>query len=139
MLTLSRLTALLLFLCLSPAALAQEHQESIVLSASSKMVRWADVYKVRPERPGDPYFHVRVIERQKDWEPWAFKELASHMAVTPKALEASRTGRKAKIYNYKDVEIRGAYHYWLDHPEARADVPVCDIDILSCVKQLQPR
>ena len=33
-----------------------------------------------------------------------------HMAVTPKALEVSRIGKKAKIYSYKDVEIRNAYH-----------------------------
>jgi hypothetical protein len=58
------------------------------------------------------------------------------MAVTPKALEASRTNKKAKIYNYKHVEIRGAYHLWLDDTATRSEVPVCDTDILNCVKQL---
>src|SRR5690606_39380718 len=90
--------------------LAQEQQESIVLSVSPKMVRWADVYKVRPERADDPYYHVRVIERQKGWKVWQFNELAFHMAVTPKALQASRIDKKVKIYSYKDVEIRSAYH-----------------------------
>lgn len=117
--------------------LAQEQQESIILSASPKMVRWADVYKVRPERPDDPYYHVRVIERQKGWKAWQFNELAFHMAVTPKALDASRLGKKAKIYSYKDVEIRSAYHRWLDEPATRSEVPVCDTDILSCVENLQ--
>lgn len=137
MLKLLQSIAPLACLCIagSPAR-AQEHQESIILSASPKAVQWADVYKVRPERPGDPYYHVRVIEREKGWEPWAFKELAFHMAVTPKALEASRINKKAKIYSYKDVEIRGAYHRWLDDPATRSEVPVCDTDILSCVKQL---
>ena len=115
---------------------AQERQESIVLSVSPKVVRWADVYKVRPERPDDPYYHVRVIERQKDWKAWQFNELAFHMAVTPKALEASRIGKTAKIYSYKDVEIRSAYRRWLDDPPTRSEVPVCDTDILSCVRQL---
>ncbi|WP_348601005.1 DUF5086 domain-containing protein [Phyllobacterium sp. SB3] len=118
---------------------AQEHQESIVLSVSPKIVRWADVYKVGPERPDDPYYHVRVIERQKDWKVWQFNELAFHMAVTPKALEASRIGKKAKIYSYKDVEIRSAYHRWLDEPATRSEVPVCDTDILGCIKKLPPR
>jgi len=116
--------------------LAQEQQESIVLSVSPKTVRWADVYKVRPERADDPYYHVRVIERQKGWKAWQFNELAFHMAVTPKALEVSRIGKKAKIYSYKDVEIRNAYHRWLDDPATRSEVPVCDTNILSCVEKL---
>ena len=113
-------------------ASAQDYRESLVLSVSSGTVRWADVYKVRQERADDPYYHVRVIERHKSWEPWRYTELAFHMAVTPKALEASRIGRKAKTYSYKDVEIRGAYHRWLDDPASRARVPVCDTDILDC-------
>ncbi len=56
------------------------------------------------------------------------------MAVTPKALQASRIDKKVKIYSYKDVEIRSAYHRWLDEPATRSEVPVCDVDILSCIK-----
>lgn len=119
--------------------LAQEFQETIILSVSPNRVRWADVYKVQPERPDDPYYHVRVIERQKDWKVWQFNELASHMAVTPKALTASRVNKKARTYNYKDVEIRSAYHRWLNEPATRSQVPVCNIDILSCIKQLPPQ
>lgn len=89
--------------------------------------------------PDDPHYHVRVLERQKGEEPWAFKELAFHIAVTPRALEASRIARKAKIHSYKDVEIRGAYRRWLEEPETRSEVPVCDTDILSCTKQLPSR
>ncbi|WP_433762932.1 DUF5086 domain-containing protein [Brucella anthropi] len=123
----------------SVPVLAQEHQETIILSVSPKWVRWADVYKVQPERPDDPFYHVRVIERQKDWKVWQFNELASHMAVTPKALTASRVSKKARTYNYKDVEIRSAYHRWLDDPATRSEVQVCDTDVLSCLKQLPPR
>ncbi|NNU62934.1 DUF5086 domain-containing protein [Ochrobactrum soli] len=125
----------LAILCIftSVPALAQEHQESVILSASPKVVRWADVYKVRPKRADDPYYHVRVIERQKGWKAWQFNELAFHMAVTPKALEASRISKKAKIFSYKDVEIRSSYHRWLDDPATRSEVPVCDTNILSCV------
>ncbi|MGH6862431.1 MAG: DUF5086 family protein [Phyllobacterium sp.] len=61
------------------------------------------------------------------------------MAVTPKAVEASRINKKAKINSYKDVEIRGAYHRWLDDPATRSEVPVCDTNILSCIKQLPPQ
>src|SRR3546814_336157 len=124
----SKLILSLAFLCVlvSAPAQAQEQRESIILSASPKTVRWAVVYKVLPERPDDPYFHVRVLERQKGWKPWVFKELVFHMAVTPKALEASRTGKKAKIQSYKDVEIRSDYHRWLDDPATRSRVPVCD-------------
>ncbi|MFC6339847.1 DUF5086 domain-containing protein [Pseudomonas sp. CCM 7891] len=138
MLKRSRLITTLAFLGVltSASAQAQEHQESVVLSASPKIVQWAEVYKVLPQRPDDPYYHVRVIERHKGSQPWAFKELVFHMAVTPKALEASRTHKKAKIYSYKDVEIRSAYHRWLDDPATRPEVPVCDTDILSCIKQL---
>lgn len=116
---------------------ADEQHETIILSVSPKMVRWADVYKVRPERADDPYYHVRVIERQKDWKIWQFNELASHLAVTPKALEASRTSKEARTYNYKDVEIRSAYHRWLNEPETRSEVPVFNTDILNCVKKFR--
>ena len=118
---------------------AQQQRESMVLSVSPKTVRWADIYKVRPERPDDPYYHVRVIERQKNWKVWQFTELAFHMAVTPKALEASRIDKKGKIYSYKDVEIRNAYYRWLNQPATRSEVPICDTDILSCIKKLPPR
>ncbi|ABS17444.1 DUF5086 domain-containing protein [Brucella anthropi] len=137
------LTAILLLTALdvltSVPVLAQEHQETIILSVSPKWVRWADVYKVQPERPDDPYYHVRVIERQKDWKVWQFNELASHMAVTPKALTASRVSKKARTYNYKDVEIRSAYHRWLEDPAKRSEVRICSTDILSCLKQLPAR
>ncbi|MEP7453994.1 DUF5086 domain-containing protein [Phyllobacterium sp. SB3] len=129
----------ILYILAGVPAQAQDHQESIVLSVSPKVVRWADVYKVRPERPDDPYYHVRVIERQKDWKIWQFNELSFHMAVTPKALEASRINKKAKIYSYKDVEIRSAYHRWLDDPATRSEAPICDTDILGCIKQLPSR
>lgn len=137
------LTPILLLTALGVLAsvpgLAQEHLETIVLSVSAKWVRWADVYKLQPERPDDPYYHVRVIERHKDWKVWQFNELASHMTVTPKALTASRVSKKARTYNYKDVEIRSAYHHWLDDPAIRSEVQVCDTDILSCLKQLPRR
>lgn len=117
-------------------ASAQEHQETVILSVSPTMVRWAEVYKAQPVRTDDPYYHVRVIERQKDWKVWQFNELASHMAVTAKALAASRISKKAMTYSYKDVEIRSAYRRWLDEPETRSDVPVCNRDILSYLTQL---
>ncbi len=141
MLTLLKLIAPLPCICLLAClpAQAQEYQESVILSVSSETLQWADVYKALPDRPDDPYYHVRVIKRQKGWKPWQFKELAFHMAVTPKALEASRIHEKAKIYSYKDVEIRGAYRRWLDDPSTRSEVPVCDTNILSCVRQLPAR
>jgi len=111
------------------SAQAQEYRESIVLSDSPDVVRWADVYKIRPERPDDPYFHVRVIERQKDWQAWRFDELVFHITVTPKALEASRIDKAAKIQSYKDVEIRSVYHRWLDEPSTRSEVPISETDI----------
>lgn len=119
-------------------ASAQEKQESLVLTVSPKGVTWADVYKILPERADDPYFHVRVFERENGWEPWRYKELAFHMAVTPKALEASRIDRTAPVKSYKDVEIRMSYRRWLEDPATRSDVPVCDSDILSCVDRLPP-
>jgi len=139
MATLLRPTTSLALLCMLAAASArsQEHQESIILSVSPRVVHWAEVYKAMPERPDDPYYHVRVIERETDWEAWQFRELASHMAVTPEALEASRLDATAKTYNYKDVEIRTAYRYWLDNPQSRSQVPVCNTEILLCVRQLQ--
>ncbi|WP_176038642.1 DUF5086 family protein [Brucella tritici] len=47
--------------------------------------------------------------------------------------------RRREPYNYKDVEIRSAYHRWLDDPATRSEVHVCGTNILSCLKQLPPR
>jgi hypothetical protein len=131
----ARLMLSTLALCLFvDASGAQEQQKDVILSVTANTVRWAAVYKIQPERTDDPYFHVRVFEHRKGSEPWRFKELIFHMAVTPKALEASRIGRKAKTFNYKDVEIRGAYRRWLEDTSSRASVPVCETNILDCLK-----
>lgn len=128
-------TALVLSFLLFPVAgqAQQMQQEDVILSVSGGTVRWAAVYKAMPERADDPYFHVRVFEHKRGSEPWRFTELAFHMAVTPQALEKSRSGKKAKIYHYKDVEIRGAYHRWLENASMRRGVPICETDILDCV------
>ncbi len=130
-------SALLAFLLsgVTAAQAQQMHQENVILSVSGNTVRWAVAYKAMPEQAGDPYFHVIVFEHKKGSEPWRYKQLAFHMAVTPQALENSRSGKTAKIYNYKDVEIRGAYRRWLEDPAARVSVPVCETDILTCVKR----
>lgn len=126
------------FLFFPVAGQAQQmHQENVILSVSGGTVRWAATYKAMPERADDPYFHVRVFEHKRGSEPWRFEELAFHMAVTPQALEKSRSGKKAKIYDYKDVEIRGAYRRWLEDASVRRDVPVCETDILDCIKRLE--
>lgn len=131
-------TAIALPFLLWPMAVQaqQMHQENVILSVSGDTVRWAAAYKSMPEQADDPYFHVTVFEHDRGSEPWRYKQLAFHIAVTPQALEKSRSGRKAKIHNYKDVEIRGAYRRWLEDPTARGDVPVCETDILDCIKRL---
>ncbi|WP_245314270.1 DUF5086 family protein [Rhizobium sp. R634] len=115
------------------SAHAQQLTETVVLSVSSSTVRWADVYKITG-RADDPYLHLRVLEKKKGTDPWVFKELAHHLVVTPQALEASRIKRKAKTYAYKDVEFLGTYRRWLNDPAIRAETPVCDKTILSCLK-----
>jgi hypothetical protein len=130
-------TALVLSFLLFPVAgqAQQMRQEDVILSVAGGTVRWAAVYKAMPERTDDPYFHVRVFEHKRGSEPWCFRELAFHMAVTPQALEKSRSGKRVKIYQYKDVEIRGAYRRWLEDASVRSDVPVCATDILDCIKR----
>jgi len=126
--------------CLSMAAAAparaQEQQKDVILSVNGSTVRWAAVYKMQPERPDDPYFHIRVFERKKGWEPWRFNELVFHMTVTPQALEASRVDKRAKTFNYKDVELRGSYRRWLEDVSTRTKVPVCETNILDCIRNL---
>lgn len=120
-----------------PAQAQEMRQENVILAVTGTTVRWASVYKLLPEHFDDPYLHVRVFEHKKGSEPWRYKQLAFHMAVTPQALEKSRSDKKAKIYHYKDVEIRGAYRRWLEDPAVRKDTPICETDILDCVKRLK--
>ncbi|MBB4237352.1 DUF5086 family protein [Rhizobium esperanzae] len=126
---------MLVYLLASTSARPQEQMDSIILSVSPKTVRWADVYKGAGSRLADPYFHVRVFEKDKGTPPWAFRERAPHLVVTPEALAASRTKQHAKIYAYKDVEFRIAYRHWLEDPTVRARTPVCITDILSCLRR----
>jgi hypothetical protein len=114
---------------------AQEQTESIILSVSPRVVRWAEVYKSIGSGE-DPYFHARVFEKEKGTKPWVFKQLALHLVVTPQAVEASRIKQRARVYAYKDVEFRSAYRQWLVDPAARAKTPICKTDILRCLKQI---
>ncbi len=120
--------------CTFPAS-AQSQTETVVLSTTKDSVTWADVYR-NPDAPhDDPYFHVRVFEKWRGTEPWVYKLVAPHLVVTPEALEASRTGKKAKTYSYKDVEFRYLYRDWLENPETRSKTPICQTDILDCVSK----
>ena len=112
--------------------------DTLVLATTLKSVTWADVYHSVPARPDDPYFHVRVFEKSKGTAPWQFRLVAEHLAVTPEALAASRTGKKARTYNYKDVEFRMSYKQWLNDPQWRAAIPVCTTEILRCVRDAKP-
>jgi hypothetical protein len=59
--------------------------------------------------------------------------VAEHLVATPEALEASRTGKRAKTYSYKDVEFRYLYRDWLENPQVRNATSICKTDILDCV------
>ena len=73
-----------------------------------------------------------MFEKKKGTEPWVYKVLAYHLAVTPEALAASRVNQKAKFFAYKDVEFRAAYNAWLTD---REKTPVCTTNILSCLSK----
>jgi hypothetical protein len=113
-----------------------EQQKDVLLSVAGGVTRWAAVYQLQPQRSDDPYLHVRVLEHRKGAAPWDYKELVFHMAVTPEALAASRVDGKAKTFNYKDVEIRAEYRRWLENGSTRAKTPVCDTNILDCIRAL---
>lgn len=113
----------------------QSQTETVVLSVTKHSVTWADVYQNPDAPPDDPYFHVRVFEKKKSTEPWVYKLVAGHLVVTPEALEASRKGKKAKTYSYKDVEFRYLYRDWLENPATRSATSICETDILDCVSK----
>ncbi len=142
MLTVDRLPAGLVIACIAAMgtvpAWAQTQTDTLVLAATSKTVTWAAVYQSVPARPDDPYLHVRVFEKDTGTPPWQFRLVAPHLAVTPAALAASRTGKKAKTYHYKDVEFRISYKQWLNDPQWRATIPVCTTEILRCLHDARP-
>ncbi|MHA6645256.1 DUF5086 family protein [Mesorhizobium sp. A623] len=124
-------------LCLTGAvtAAAQVQTETIILSVTRQSMKWATVYK-NPDAPqDDPYFHAQVFEKKKGAEPWVYKLVSPHLVVTPEALAASRTSKKAAVPSYKDVEFRYLYRDWLKNPEIRRNTPVCEKDILNCVSR----
>ncbi|WP_343313667.1 DUF5086 family protein [Brucella sp. BE17] len=117
------------------AARAQALNENIVIADTPKMTRWAAVHVVPDEAAGEPYFHVEIFEHEKGAQPWAYKFLSRHMAITGAALEKSRIRSKAKTYNYKDVEFRILYESMRDKPVERAKLPVCETSIDDCLKK----
>ncbi|EJN03084.1 DUF5086 family protein [Phyllobacterium sp. YR531] len=127
-----RACAGLLLLWMGSTAFAAEQDKNLVLSVTPHKVRWAAIYN--SPQTGDPFYHVQVFEKDRGTKPWVFKLLALHLVVTPQALAASRSGKQAKVYQYKDVEFRLAYDSWLNNPGERQKTPVCRTSILDCVK-----
>ncbi|MHA6643802.1 DUF5086 family protein [Mesorhizobium sp. A623] len=127
--------SILLSLAGAVTASAQTLTETIVLSVTRQSVTWATVYKNPDALQDDPYFHVQVFEKKKGAEPWVYKLVSPHLVVTPEALAASRTSKKAAIPSYKDVEFRYLYRDCLQNPETRSNAPICENDILDCVSR----
>jgi len=108
--------------------------QTLILSDTPKLMRWAVVHQQPDSAHNDPYFHLEVFEHKKGDKPWVFKRLAQHMVITPEALNKSRNGKKAKTYAYKDVEFWITYKHWRDTPESRAETPVCETSIADCLR-----
>jgi hypothetical protein len=135
-----RASTLILALLFGPSALAQGGQtamqlnDTVILSVSGAIVRWATIHRVPDSADGDdPYFHVEVFERKRGKPPWQYRLLALHMAVTPEALLRSRLNRKARTYSYKPVESLFAYDAWRKAPREQRDASVCRTRILDCI------
>ena len=108
--------------------------QTLILSDTPKLTRWAVVHQQPDSAHNDPYFHLEVFEHKKGDKPWVFKRLTQHMVITPEALNKSRNGKKAKTYAYKDVEFWITYKNWRDTPESRATTPVCQTSIADCLR-----
>ncbi|MEP7456065.1 DUF5086 family protein [Phyllobacterium sp. SB3] len=122
-----------LLLWMGSASFAAGQDTNLVLSVTPHKVRWAAVYN-SPQN-NDPFYHVQVFEKDRGSKPWVYKLLALHLVVTPEALAASKQGKQAKVYQYKDVEFRYAYRAWLNDPVERRKTPVCRTSILDCLER----
>lgn len=105
----------------------------IILQKNTDRIKWA-VIKVTPDpADNDPYYHAEIFSRQIKSEPWRYQRLEQHMVLTPDAVKRSLTGKKGKIYSYKDVEFYGAYNLWRQDSATRAKTPVCKTSIMDCL------
>ncbi|MEH3146742.1 MAG: DUF5086 family protein [Methylobacterium frigidaeris] len=114
-------------------AVPEELTGDVVLAADATTVTWAAIHR-RPAPAGDdPWYHIEVVAKDRRSEPWIFRRLSAHMAITPEALLASRSDRRAKTYGYKPEQFRGAYGQWREQPREVRERDVCRRTVLDCL------
>jgi hypothetical protein len=119
-----------------PAA-PEELAGDVVLAADAKTVTWAAIYRKPAPGGEDPWYHIEVIEKDRRSEPWVFRRLATHMAITPAALLASRSDKRPKTYGYKNEQFITAYRQWQGQSREIRDGQVCRSTVLDCLRRAQ--
>lgn len=117
----------------SGQALPEELSGDVVVAANARTVIWAAIHRKPTPTGDDPWYHVEVIAKDRRSEPWIFRRMSVHMAITPDALLASRSDQRAKTYGYKPEQFRGAYEQWRGQPREIREQDVCRRTILECL------
>lgn len=96
--------------------------------APADVDRWLIIRANIKSRYGNLY-HVEILERKKQQEPWQFTRLSSHMALTEYALRASIGNPMIKGDVYPE-QYHDAYEVW----RAQTNPPVCKSNVIQCLK-----
>lgn len=98
------------------------------LEAPNGFTRWLILRKHVIDRHGDLY-HVEILQLRNGEQPWEFKRLAAHMALTENSLRWS-IGRSLKEGDVDPADFDNAYAIW---KEGR-NPPICKTRVDDCLK-----
>jgi uncharacterized protein DUF5086 len=98
-----------------------------LLPEEGNIKRWIVIHNLESAKE-DGLFHIEVLGRAKEDEPWQVKRIKRHMAVTPEALVINLVEpTKGKVHPDQYI---GEYRAWLKSEEKF----ICQTSILECAK-----
>lgn len=98
------------------------------LEAPNGYTRWLILRTQVKDAHGDLY-HVEILQLKDGAEPWKFERLATHMALTEKALRWSIGSGISKGDVYPE-SFNDAYAAWKE----TSNPPICTTNVEDCLK-----
>ena len=132
----TRYLLMMLLALLAPICASAEWMQAIsgdiwALQASAGETRWLVIHD-RDSIATDGFFHIEVLTQAKGAEPWRFRHLAKHLAITEEALRASivKPLKRGAVY---PESFDDAYAQW-KKAYAEGNAPICRSSVLTCLK-----
>jgi hypothetical protein len=92
--------------------------------------RWLEIHDLESGNKTG-LFHVQVLERSAGSQPWQFRSLADHLALTESALRTSIVSKSSETSVYPET-FNYAFKDWAAKL-ASGDAPICKSTVSECL------